>query len=85
MVRQLVGARVELAIGQLLVLEHHRHGIGGARGLLFEQLVDAAILRVVGRRVVPFDQQLLAFRLGEQRQLADALLADRPRSPRAMP
>ena len=36
--------------------------------------MDAAILRVVGRRVVPFHQQLMAFGFGEQRQLPDALI-----------
>ena len=43
-VRQLVGARVELGVGELLILEHHRHRFGRARDLLLEELVDAAIL-----------------------------------------
>ena len=33
MMRQLVGAPIELAIAQALILEHHCHGIRGARRL----------------------------------------------------
>ena len=36
--------------------------------------MDAAIRRIVGRRIVPFHQQLVARGRGEQRQLPDALI-----------
>ena len=38
MMRQLVGAGVEIRIGQRCVFEHHGDGIGGAGDLGFEQL-----------------------------------------------
>ena len=38
---QLVGAGVELGVGELLILEDHGHGVGRACGLLLEELVDA--------------------------------------------
>ena len=70
--RQLVGARIELAIGEALVLEHHRDGIGGLVDLGLEQL------RQGGRRdrmggVVPLAQDGVAL-LGRENVEA----ADRP-------
>ena len=39
--RELVRPRVELAVGQLPVLEYDRHRVGRARHLRLEQLVHA--------------------------------------------
>ena len=38
MMRQLVGARIELGVAEALLLEHHRDRVGRARGLRGEQL-----------------------------------------------
>ena len=70
--RELVRATVEFAIGQRLLLEHHGHLIGSSPGLLFDQVVQTHILLGIHRgRVVPFHQQLMALRLGQQRQRHD--------------
>ena len=55
-VGQLIGARVEFGVGELLVLEHQRHRIWAAPDLLLKQLVNALVPGVVGRRVVPLHQ-----------------------------
>ena len=72
-VRQLVGAGVELGIGQLLILEDNRYGVGRARYLFLEEFVNAFVLRIIGSRVVPLDEQLVTLGFGEQRQLGDGL------------
>ena len=59
--RQLVGARVELAIGQALVLEHHRDGVGAAADLRLEQLRQRGG-RHRTRGVVPLPQDGVALR-----------------------
>ena len=43
--RELIGAVVELPVGQSLVLEHHRDLLGGSVDLCFDQLVQAGIHR----------------------------------------
>ena len=43
-----------------------------ARRLLLEQLVDAAVFRIIGCGIVPFRQKSIALRRSEQRQLVDA-------------
>ena len=63
MVRQLIGAGVELGIGQLLILKDHGHGVGRARYLFFKEFVNAFVLRVIGSRVVPLDEQLVTLGL----------------------
>jgi hypothetical protein len=42
-------------------------------GLRLEQLMDTYILRVIGLRRVPLDQQLMPLFVGQQRQLAHGL------------
>ncbi len=71
---QLIGPLVQFAIAQLLVTTHYSHRIGGACDLLLEQLVHAAVSRIIDRRVVPLDQQLSPFALTQQRQLAQSLI-----------
>jgi hypothetical protein len=70
--RQLIGPRVEFAIGERLLLETHRYPIRNALRLRFKQLMDAAIARVVGFRPVPLHQHLLALDGIHQRQIRDA-------------
>ena len=65
MVRQPVRARVQLEVAEPLVREHQRRGIGRARHLGLEQLVDAAIPRVGHRGVVPLHQQPVALRIAQ--------------------
>ena len=80
LVGQLVGAAIELGIGQLPVPQHDRHRVRASRGLRLEQLRDAAVARVVGRRGIPNHQQLLALGCSEQRQRINAARVghDRP-------
>ena len=52
MVGQLVGAGVEFAVGQALVLEFHRGGVGAGLCLALEELVDEQVLRIVASGVV---------------------------------
>ena len=70
--RQFVGALIEFAIGQPPPSNSTAIGIGRAPDLLFKELVHATISGIIDRRLVPLDQQLLTFGLGQQRQIADA-------------
>ncbi len=72
--RQLVGAPVQLPVGQRLVFKDHRTGIRGALNLGLDIAVQDQLTRVHLRRGVPRHQQALALRLGEQVQLARGLL-----------
>ena len=71
-VRQLVGPRVQLPVGQLLVSVDQRHGVGRPFDLGLEPFVHPRVRRIVGLRVVPIDQQLALFRLRQQRQFGNA-------------
>ncbi|MDT4813054.1 hypothetical protein FQZ97_460250 [compost metagenome] len=73
-VSQTVGLGIELAIGELLVAEDHRHCVRGLPGPIFDQLVDVAVARVVGLGLVPLGQDELALRLTQHRQLGNSLL-----------
>src|SRR5579859_4263023 len=64
-VGQLVGASVELGVGQLLVFEDDGNCLRRAFYLLLEELVDAPLLRVLDLRGVPLHEQLLALWLAE--------------------
>ena len=70
--RELVRARVQLAIGQLLAAKFSRDRFGSPGDLRFEQLMDACILRVIDLIVVPFNQQLMTLGIGERREIRDA-------------
>ena len=65
-VSKVVGPRVQLGVCELAVFVHHRHRIGRAGHLILEQLVSAAVSWIVSPRIVPRDQHLVAFRLGEE-------------------
>ena len=58
---QAVGALVQLAISYLLLFEDGCDGVRCARDLLFEQLVNAFVLRILGLGRVPFHEQLAPF------------------------
>ncbi len=60
-----VGPLIQFAIGQLLVFDSHGNGIRCAPGLRFKQMVDTEAGREVGAGVVPLDQQLTAFGVGQ--------------------
>ena len=70
MMRQLVGARIELAIGEALVLEHHRGRIRGLRHLRREQLRQGGG-RDRTRGVVPVVQDGAALGGAENVEAAD--------------
>ncbi len=65
---ELVGALVELAVGESLVRGLQGDGVGAQGDLLGEDVVDAGVARVVVGRVVPALQHLVPLRVQEQRQ-----------------
>ncbi|MDW6056977.1 hypothetical protein SAZ11_01175 [Streptomyces sp. FXJ1.4098] len=69
--RHLVGALVQLPVGEPLIPPHHREGFRRAADLLLEEGVQAPGLTALRAGVVPAGQDLLAFRRGEQAQRAD--------------
>ena len=66
-VRQPVGPRVQLAVGQLLILKDHRHGFRRPPHLRLEQLVNATVRRISPHRVVPLHQHLMPLVFRQQR------------------
>jgi hypothetical protein len=52
-----VGLPVQLAVGQALALVDEGHGVGAARGLLLETLVDESLRGVGAPRLVPGGEQ----------------------------
>ena len=60
---ELVGAGVELGVGELLILKDQGDGIRHAFDLLFKQLMNAEVGHINGGPVLPgFDQQTLCIR-----------------------
>ncbi len=74
MVRETVGACVQLRVRQRAGRVHHGRGVGGALHLRLEQLVHARIGGVLQRRGVERLQHLRALRRGEQREAIHRLL-----------
>ncbi len=70
MTRELIGARIQLAISQLLILEGDSHGVGRRRRLVLDELMQKAILWIINLSPVPFHDDLLALGFGEKRQVA---------------
>src|SRR5262245_12562286 len=66
---QLVGAHVQLGIGQLGLLPDQGDGVRVASGLDLEQLVDALVVRIGASGLVPVDDGLLPLGRGQQRQV----------------
>ncbi len=71
---QLVGARVELVEGEDGVLEADGGGVGRARGLELEGVVEAGVDGNIRGGLVPTAQHLLTLGGGQQGQLGKALL-----------
>ena len=77
---QPIGATVEFAVAQVLVIEVQRDGVGLRRGLGLKQLVYAAFAWVVGVAAVPVVHHLLRLRRAEHRQVVQGhrgILQDR--------
>ena len=73
-VRQLIGAPVQLVIGPLSVCDDQGHTVGRAGGLGLEDLVDALVGRIGEGDVVPVQQQVLPFGRGQDGQGGDVLV-----------
>ena len=71
---ELVGAGVELAIGELLGAEAQGGGVRSAEHLGLEEAVDERGLGQLAPGLVPVHQHLLALGRGEQGQLGEARL-----------
>ena len=69
---QPVRGLVEFAVAQLSVSQRNRRRVGRAGGLGFEQLVHRLVSRVIGLNPVPVNEQLVSFRLGQQRESGQA-------------
>ena len=59
MMGQLIGSLIQIVIGQSLTGEFNGDRLGRSRRLLFKQLLNAAFARILDRRVIPFDEELL--------------------------
>ena len=58
---ELIGAMIELRIGELFIAGFKRHGFRRSRCLDLEQCMDATIARKSGFGIVPFHKKLLSF------------------------
>jgi hypothetical protein len=67
-----VGPRVQLGIGDLLISVEQGDGARGPGRLRLEELMDAAIARVIGRGVVPLNQESAALRVTHEREGREA-------------
>ncbi len=74
MMSQLVGAAVQFAIAQYLILKHHSGGIGIVCHLRLEQLVDQGVLWEVRLGGVEVHQQLLPLCWRQDRHISNQLL-----------
>ncbi len=74
MMREPIGAGVELAATELSAVENDGDRVRPVAGLRCRQLMHAPIERVVAASIIPFDQDALALGRGQQRQLGEALL-----------
>ena len=72
--RELVGARIHLRIGQPTVTGDKCDGVGALLRLIFNKLVDQALACEFVIRPVPIHQHLLPFCLGQKRQGCDGLI-----------
>ncbi|OEZ60787.1 hypothetical protein DUGA6_30120 [Duganella sp. HH105] len=72
--RQAVGPRIELAVGQRYVVILQRHPIRRGRRALLEQRMDGPSRHTGSRRLVPLHQQLMAFGVIQHVQVLDAAL-----------
>ena len=70
---QLIGAGVEIAVGETLLAEFHCHPIGVCSGDGLKALVDEVGFGDGTGRLIPVDQQQTPFFLVQQIELADSL------------
>ena len=64
---QLISAAIQLSITYFLLTELNCHGLRRALHLLFEELMNTSLARILARSIVPLGQLLLFF-LRQQRQ-----------------
>src|SRR5919108_6100204 len=74
MMRQPIGAKIQLMIAHSLPFKFDRYRMRRPLDLFFEQLVDALVSRVVGGGVIPFEESLPALRVAHYRQSCNALI-----------
>ena len=72
MMGQLIGPRVQLPVAQPFIFQSDGHCLGRPLDLGFKKLVRAKALIVFSAGVVPLDQQLAFFSLGQEWQLRNA-------------
>src|SRR5262249_33529039 len=73
-VREFVGLLIQLAIIQLPLCKENRDGVGLMSCLLLEKFMHAQVARKLFCRRIPFVEQLMAFRLRQQRQLREVFV-----------
>src|ERR1041384_6318369 len=66
---ELIGAVVQLTIGEMLRLKGESESIRGALDLCLKQPGQGILMRILDRSIVPSDYQLVAFGIAQERQL----------------
>ena len=66
MMRELVGAGIQLLIGQGLAGALHRRCLRGTGRLGFEQLVNTGSMRILPFSLIPFDEHFMPLVPGER-------------------
>src|SRR5215510_8334992 len=66
--RKLISSSVEVSISQSFFSELHSNGFRSLRYLRFKQFMNTGVFGVISLRVIPFEQQLVALRIGEKRE-----------------
>ena len=74
MMRQLVGAVVQLRVRQLLCTKRHSERVGRSPDASLEQPVDARLAGIVGCGLVPLDQRAMPFLACEKGKLGQPLV-----------
>ena len=74
MAGQVVRSVIQFPIGELLPFKHSRRRAGGPFNLFFKKLVNAFVLWIIGGRLVPFQQHLLALSGRQNRQRGKRLV-----------
>jgi hypothetical protein len=71
MMRELVRAFVQLAVGELHISGDDGRGVGSESRLPLEELVETDVALIVGSGVVELPEQPVCFGLAEQRETRD--------------
>ncbi len=64
--RHLIGAAIELAVGEGLVTTDHSNGVGSASDLGLKHAMDTLVIGIGRCGGVPLHQQAMAFVSGQQ-------------------